>query len=248
MSWTGKIKHPSQVLNVGNVVEAVVLDLDVEKKRISLSMKQLEPNPWESIAESYPIGAILEGEIKNITNFGIFIGIDEGIDGLIHVSDLSWTKRVNHPSELYKKGDKIQAVVLQIDKEEARFSLGIKQLTKDPWDTIPEKYKQGTRVTGIIKSITEFGLFLELEEGIEGLIHVSQLPKDKEKGQLEGFQVNNEIEAEVVNVSKEDKKIGLSIRKLEERSERDMIRGYTDKEMQATSNLGELLKEKMMKI
>ncbi|MBU4426003.1 MAG: 30S ribosomal protein S1 [Proteobacteria bacterium] len=246
ISWTRKTKHPSQILSVGNIVEAKVLSLDIAKKRISLSIKQLEPNPWDTIAENYPIGAIIEGKIKNITDFGIFIGIDEGIDGLVHISDISWTKKINHPSELYKKDDEVQAVILDIDKENERFSLGIKQLTPDPWNEIPEKYKPGTRVSGTVTNVTDFGLFVELEEGIEGLIHVSQLPKGKQDNLLEGFQVKDEIQAEVVNVSKEDKRIGLSIRKLEESPERNIHKSYVNNQKQATSNIGNLLKEKMM--
>ena len=246
MSWTRKAKHPSQILSVGNIVEAKVLSLDIAKKRISLSIKQLEPNPWDTIAENYPIGAIIEGRIKNITDFGIFIGIDEGIDGLVHISDISWTKKINHPSELYGKDDEVQAVILDIDKENERFSLGIKQLTPDPWNEIPEKYKPGTQVSGTVTNVTDFGLFVELEEGIEGLIHVSQLPKGNQDNPLEGFQVKDEIQAEVVNVSKEDKRIGLSIRKLEESPERNIHKSYVNNQKQATSNIGTLLKEKMM--
>ncbi len=246
MSWTRKIKHPSQILSVGNIVEAKILSLDIAKKRISLSIKQLELNPWDTIAENYPMGAIIEGKIKNITDFGIFIGIDEGIDGLVHISDISWTKKINHPSELYKKGEEVQAVILDIDKENERFSLGIKQLTSDPWNEIPEKYKPGTQVSGTVTNVTDFGLFVEVEEGIEGLIHVSQLPKGKQDNPLEGFQVKDEIQAEVVNVSKEDKRIGLSIRKLKESSEKDVHKNYVNNQNQATSNVGELLKEKMM--
>ena len=211
-------------------------------------MKQLQENPWNLIADNYPIGAIIEGKIKNITDFGIFIGIDEGIDGLVHVSDISWTKKIGHPSELYKKDDEVRAVILEIDTENERFSLGIKQLTPNPWDAIPEKYKQGTRVKGIVKGVTDFGVFMELEEGVEGLIHVSQFPRDKQGKSLSGFRIGDEIEAEVVNVSKEDKKIGLSVRKLEEASERDILNSHGNNQKQATSNLGELLREKMMNL
>jgi len=245
ISWTGNIKHPSQQLNVDDVVETVVLKIDVAKRRLSLSMKQLKPNPWDTIANNYPIGAIIEGKIKNITNFGIFLGIDEGIDGLVHISDISWTEKINHPSELYKKGDDVRAVILDIDKENERFSLGIKQLSPDPWDVIPEKYKSGTRVSGTVKGITDFGIFVELETGIEGLIHVSQLPKGKQEKSLDEYQVGNEVEAEVVNVSVEDKRIGLSIRKLEQSSERDISKSFTNNQKKVTSNIGELLKEKM---
>jgi small subunit ribosomal protein S1 len=245
ISWTGNIKHPSQQLNVEDVVETVVLKIDVAKRRLSLSMKQLKPNPWDTISNNYPIGAIIEGKIKNITNFGIFLGIDEGIDGLVHISDISWTEKINHPSELYKKGDDVRAVILDIDKENERFSLGIKQLSPDPWDVIPEKYKSGTRVSGTVKGITDFGIFVELETGIEGLIHVSQLPKGKQEKSLDEYQVGDEVEAEVVNVSVEDKRIGLSIRKLEQSSERDISKSFTNNQKKVTSNIGELLKEKM---
>ena len=246
ISWTKKIRHPSQILSVGDMVDAMVLSIDVAKRRISLSMKRLEPNPWNTIAERYPVGAIIEGKIKNISNFGIFVGIDQGIDGLVHISDISWVQKVNHPSELYKKGDQVQAVILDIDKENERFSLGIKQLTPDPWDLIPEKYKRGDRVSGTVKSVTDFGVFVELEAGIEGLIHVSELPGNKESNPLDGFHTNDELQAEIVHVSQKDKKIGLSIRKLEESSEREIHRNHMKKQSQATSNLGELIMEKMM--
>ena len=246
ISWTGNIKHPSQLLNVGDIVETVVLKIDIAKRRLSLSMKQLKTNPWETIANSYPIGAIIEGKIKNITNFGIFLGIDEGIDGLVHISDISWTQKINHPSELYKKGDDVRAVILDIDQENERFSLGIKQLSPDPWDEIPEKYKTGTRIKGTVKGVTDFGVFVGLETGIEGLIHVSQLPKGKEEKSLDEFQVGAEVEAEVVSVSVEDKRIGLSIRKLEQSTERNFSKSFTNNQNKVSSNIGELLKEKMM--
>ncbi|MBN1904319.1 MAG: 30S ribosomal protein S1 [Deltaproteobacteria bacterium] len=246
MSWTRKIRHPSQILKVGDEVEAVVLNIDTENKRISLGLKQVEPNPWKVIGEKYPIGTTIEGRIKNITDFGIFIGIDEGIDGLVHISDISWTKRIKHPSEVYKKGEEVQAVVLNIDEENERFSLGIKQLAIDPWDEIPERYKPGTRVTGTVTNITDFGVFVELEEGIEGLIHVSELTKDKSGNALSRFKVDDVIQAKVINIAKDDKKIGLSIRKLEEAEEKDMYRSYLTNGKEATSNLGELLKAGML--
>ncbi|MBW2614802.1 MAG: 30S ribosomal protein S1 [Deltaproteobacteria bacterium] len=246
MSWTRKIRHPSQVLNVGDNVESMVLNLDVAKKRISLGMKQVEPNPWDVIEEKYPVGTTIEGKIKNLTDFGIFIGIDEGIDGLVHISDISWTRRIKHPSEVYKKGQEVQSVVLNIDKDSERFSLGIKQLTSDPWDEIPQKYKPGTRVTGTVTNVTDFGLFLELEEGIEGLVHISEIAKDKRGNPMARFQVDDVIQAKVLNVSREDKKIGLSIRKLEEGDDKEIFRSYLDNHKEATSNLGELLREEMM--
>ena len=162
MSWTRKIRNPAKVLNVGDIVECMVLNIDVRQKRISLGMKQVEPNPWDVVAEKYPVGTTIEGKIKNITDFGVFIGIDEGIDGLVHISDISWTKRYKHPSEVFKKGDAIRAVVLNIEKHNERFSLGIKQLEPDPWESVPERYPVGGRVTGTVTNITDFGLFIEL--------------------------------------------------------------------------------------
>ncbi|UCF83316.1 MAG: S1 RNA-binding domain-containing protein, partial [Desulfobacteraceae bacterium] len=248
ISWTRKIRHPSQVLNVGDIVDAMVLNIDVSKKRISLGMKQVEPNPWDVIEEKYPVGTTIEGKIKNITDFGIFIGIDEGIDGLVHISDISWTRRIKHPSEVYKKGQEVQAVVLNIDKGNERFSLGIKQLTSDPWDEIPEKYKPGTRVTGTVTNVTDFGLFLELEEGIEGLVHISEISTDRRGNPLSRFQIDDVIQAKVLNISREEKKVGLSIRKLEESSEKEIFKSYTEGKKEATSNLGDLLREEMMNL
>jgi small subunit ribosomal protein S1 len=243
MSWTRKIRHPSQVVKVGDEVEAMVLNIDTENKRISLGLKQTEANPWEVIGEKYPVGTTIEGKIKNITDFGIFIGIDEGIDGLVHISDISWTRRVKHPSELYKKGQEVQAVVLNIDKANERFSLGIKQLATDPWDEVPEKYRPGTKITGRITNITDFGVFLELEEGIEGLIHVSELGKDKSGNPLGRFKVDDVIQAKVINVNRTEKKIGLSVRKLDETDEKEIYSNYMNSRREATSNLGELLRE-----
>ena len=244
MSWTGKINHPSQILSVGDELEVMILDIDSAKKRISLSIKQLEPNPWDSITENYPVGTTIEGKIKNITDFGIFIGIDEGIDGLVHVSDMTWGKQIKQPSELYTKGQEVQAVVLNIDKEIERFSLGIKQLTPDPWDAIPETYKPGTLFEGKITNITDFGLFVELEAGIEGLVHISELPNDKEGNPLSHFQVGDVVQAKVTSISRKDKKIRLSMQKLDGSTEEDIC-NYVNNHKGATSNLGELLKEEM---
>jgi small subunit ribosomal protein S1 len=152
MSWTRKIRHPSKVVSVGEEVDAIVLDIKPESRRISLGMKQVAPNPWDVISEKYPVGTTIEGKIKNITDFGLFIGIDEGIDGLVHISDISWTKRIKHPSEVYKKGDVVQAIVLDIEKESERFSLGIKQLNEDPWQSVAERYEVGKEITGTITS------------------------------------------------------------------------------------------------
>jgi len=245
MSWTKKARHPSQIVSIGDTVEAVVLNLDTENKRVSLGMKQIKPNPWDIIEEKYPVDTIIEGRIKNITDFGLFIGIDEEIDGLVHISDISWTKKIKHPSELYKKGDEVQAKVLSIDKDNERFSLGIKQLSKNPWEEIPEKYKVGTKVTGKVTNITDFGIFLELEEGIEGLIHSSEITKSKSKSPLGKFQIDDVIQALVVNVSKEEKKIALSIKKLQEKEFKEIYDNYRSDSKEVTSNFGMLIKEKI---
>jgi len=246
MSWTRKIRHPSQIIKVNDTVDAVVLNIDTTNKRVSLGLKQVEPNPWDIIGEKYPIGTTIEGRIKNITDFGIFIGIDEGIDGLVHISDISWTKRIKHPSELYKKGQEVQAVVLNIDKDSERFSLGIKQLKTDPWDLVPEKYRPTTRITGTVTNVTDFGVFVELEEGIEGLIHVSELSKEKGGNPLSRYKVDDVIQAKVINISRGDKKIGLSIKKMEEGEEKEIYKSYLNNRNEATSNLGELLKKGML--
>ncbi|MEE9119883.1 MAG: 30S ribosomal protein S1 [Syntrophobacteria bacterium] len=245
MSWTAKIRHPSKVVAQGDMVEAVVLNLNKENKRISLGMKQVEPNPWDVIGEKYPVGTTIQGKIKNITDFGLFIGIDEGIDGLVHISDLSWTKRIKHPSELFKKGEEIQAIVLNIDKENERFSLGVKQLSPDPWEEIPERYPVGNSVVGTVTNITDFGLFVEIEEGIEGLVHVSEISKEKIKTPIGLFQEGQEVTAKVVNIGKEERKIGLSLKRLDEEEEKTQYYEYVDSPKAATSNLGQLLKEEL---
>jgi small subunit ribosomal protein S1 len=247
MSWTQKIRHPSKVVSVGDQVEAVVLSVDPDKKRISLGMKQIEPNPWDVIAEKYPVGTVIEGKIKNITDFGLFIGIDEGIDGLVHISDISWIKRVKHPSELYKKGQEIQAKVLHIDKEQERFSLGIKQLEPDPWDEIPRKYAAGTIVSGVITNVTDFGVFVELEEGIEGLVHVSEVSKEKIKTPVGLFKIGELLTAKVININKKDRRIGLSIRRAKKDEDQQYMKDYLNTSREASSNLGDLLREEMDK-
>ena len=245
MSWTAKVRHPSKVVSVGDIVEAVVLNLNKDNKRISLGMKQVEPNPWDVIGEKYPVGTTIQGKIKNITDFGLFIGIDEGIDGLVHISDLSWTKRIKHPSELYKKGEEIQAIVLNIDKENERFSLGVKQLSADPWEDIPKRYPVGSSVVGTVTNVTDFGLFVEIEEGIEGLVHVSEISKEKIKTPVGIFQEGQEVTAKVVNIGREERKIGLSLKRLEEEEEKTRYYDYIDSPKAATSNLGQLLKEEL---
>ena len=245
MSWTKKIRHPSKILSVGDEVEAIVLSINPESKRISLGMKQLESNPWDVIAQKYPVGTTIAGKIKNITDFGIFIGIDEGIDGLVHISDISWTKRVKHPSEIFRKNQEVQAIVLNIDKDNERFSLGIKQLESDPWESIPSRYPMNSVVSGPITNVTDFGLFVELEEGIEGLVHVSEISKEKIKSPVGQFKPGDQITAKVINISPKERKIGLSVKKVEEQDERSNYDEYINTGKAATSNLGELLKEEL---
>ncbi|NOQ52674.1 MAG: 30S ribosomal protein S1 [Desulfuromonadaceae bacterium] len=241
MSWTKRVKHPNKVLNIGDDVESIVLALDSDNRRISLGLKQVEPNPWDVIGEKFPIGTIIEGQVKNITDFGIFVGVDEGIDGLVHISDLSWTKRIKHPSEAFKKGDLVKAVVLNIDRENERFSLGLKQLNSDPWDTVPTRYAPGTIVAGKVTSVTDFGVFLELEEGIEGLVHVSELSKEKVESPKEFATVGDELEAAIMHVDTVDRKIALSIKNIDVLKEKAEVNEFMGAQKSATSNLGALL-------
>ena len=244
MSWTRKLRHPSQMVRQGDEVEVVILGVDPEKKRISLGMKQIKPNPWELVGEKYPEGTILEGVIKNITEFGMFIGIEDGIDGLIHVSDISWTKKIRHPNELFKVGDTVQAKVLTVDQESEKFTLGIKQLTEDPWTNVPTAYPVGGLVKGIITHITDFGLFVEVEEGIEGLVHVSELSNKKVKTPAELYKEGEEIQAKIIHVSAEDRRLGLSIKQLKDEEERKKPREYSRSGPEAGQSLGDLLKQK----
>jgi len=245
MSWTRKIRHPSKVVSVGEKVDAVVLDIKPESRRISLGMKQVAPNPWDVISEKYPVGTVIEGKIKNITDFGIFIGIDEGIDGLVHISDLSWTKRIKHPSELYKKGETVQAKVLDIEKENERFSLGIKQLQADPWSTVAARYQVGKEITGTITNLTDFGIFVELEEGVEGLVHVSEISKEKIKTPVGKYNVGDVITAKVMNINSDERRIGLSIKRLEMESDQNLLSEYVNQMEAPTSTFGELLRNNL---
>ncbi|HEY8517877.1 MAG TPA: 30S ribosomal protein S1 [Candidatus Binatia bacterium] len=233
MSWTKRVTHPSKVLELGAEVEVQVLDVDPQNRRISLGLKQVAPNPWELVRVNHPTGSKITGKVKSITDFGIFVGVDDGIDGLVHISDLHWTKKIKHPSELYKKGDEIEAVVLGVDVENERISLGVKQLTPDPWLTLPERYPVGTKVKGPITSITDFGVFVEIEDGIEGLIHVSQISTERIDKPSQHFQVGEEIEAEVTNIDPREKKIGLSVRALRRTEEREEMNAYLSREGKA---------------
>ncbi len=245
MSWTRKIRHPSKVVSVSEMVDAIVLDIKPDNRRISLGMKQVVPNPWDVVSEKYPIGTTIEGKIKNITDFGLFIGIDEGIDGLVHISDISWTKRIKHPSEVYKKSDTVQAIVLDIDKDNERFSLGVKQLQSDPWETVAERYEVGKEITGTITNLTDFGIFVELEEGIEGLVHVSEISKEKIKTPVGKFEVGDVLTAKVMNINTTERRIGLSIKRLEMDDEQGLLSDYVNNMRPATSSFGEILRENL---
>ncbi len=246
MSWTKRIKHPSKVVTVGDEVESVVLAVDERERKISLGMKQIEPNPWSVIEETYPVGTKVSGTIRNITNFGIFVGLEEGIDGLVHVSDISWTEQIKHPSEKFKKGDEVEALVLKIDKENEKFSLGIKQLESNPWDEILKKYPVGEEVTGEITNVADFGAFVKLEEGIEGLIYSSELSTERVDNPEEVVQPGQQVTALVTKVDPREQKISLSIRALTDREQRDSLKKLAKQQATSqTTTLGDLLTEKM---
>jgi len=209
MTWNKRVKHPSKLVEMGTVVEAKVLGVDVENKRISLGMRQLEANPWDVVEENYPVGTIIRGAVRNITDFGIFVGIEEGIDGLVHISDLSWSQRIKHPSEVYNKGDEVEARVLNIDRDNERFSLGIKQLSDDPWLSVQSRYFLGQVVKGTVVSRTDFGVFVEIEQGVEGLVHMSEL-NNPEGEWAEAYPDQQEMFVEVRRVDPHDRKLSLA--------------------------------------
>ncbi|MFQ5846451.1 MAG: 30S ribosomal protein S1 [Candidatus Methylomirabilales bacterium] len=217
MSWTQRVKHPSKVVNVGDVVEVVVLDIDQSARRISLGMKQAEPNPWDALEQRYPVGTRVEGKVRNLVDFGAFVELEDGIDGLIHISDMSWTKRVKHPSEILKKGDHVEAIVLHVDRAARRISLGLKQTQPDPWKTVvPETYRVGMDVTGKVVRITDFGAFVELPDGIEGLLHVSELSEGRVNKPEDVIKTGEELTLKIIKLDTDDRKLGLSLRAYQE--------------------------------
>lgn len=243
MSWTKKVKHPAKILSIGDEVEVMVLGIDQEQKRISLGLKQTTPNPWDTIAERYPVGTKIQGRIKSITDFGIFIGIDEGIDGLVHISDISWVQRLKHPSEMFKKGQEVQAVVLNIDKENQRFSLGIKQMHKNPWEDVHHRYKVGQTIKGKVTNLTNFGAFVELEPGIEGLVHISEMSPQKVEKAADVVKEGQEVEAVIINVDPKKHKIGLSFKALNRVQSRSSRKNLALNYEEDTSDFGRMLKE-----
>ena len=215
MSWTKKVRHPSKIVELGQMVEAVVKDLDVERKRISLSIKEVQANPWKLALDRYPVGCIVKGSVRNITDFGIFVGLDEGIDGLVHVSDISWKQRECKPSEVASKGDEIEVKVLNIDVEQERLSLGIKQLTDDPWKDLDEKNPLGSEITGKVVNLTDFGIFIEVFDGVEGLVHISEIDSKIPKNKVhEKYPVGSEVQAKVIKIDLDERRLGLSITKV----------------------------------
>jgi len=213
MSWTHRVKHPSKVVSVGDPVEIIVLDVDRVNKRISLGMRQTEPNPWLFVEERYPVGMRVQGAIRNLTDFGAFVELEEGIDGLIHISDMSWTKRIRHPSEILKRGDKVEAIVLHVDKTNRRVSLGLKQSQPDPWQsTVPEKYRVGMDVKAKIVRLTDFGAFVELEDGIEGLLHISELSHERVAKPDDVVRIGEELTLRIIKLDADERKLGLSLR------------------------------------
>ena len=212
LSWTKRITRPSDVLELGQEIESVVLGINIEEQKISLGVRQLEPNPWENVESRYPIGSMIKGEVRNLTPYGAFIELEDGIDGMVHVSDLSWTRKINHPSETLKKGDEIEAVVLEIDKESQRISLGVKQLETDPWEEIGNRFTVGDLVKGTVAKIAAFGAFVQLEDDVDGLVHISQLSEEHVGKVKEVVNIGDEVEARVIKVDKAERRIGLSIK------------------------------------
>jgi small subunit ribosomal protein S1 len=236
MSWTKRINHPSELVAQGQVVKVKVLEINKDKQEISLGMKQVEENPWDRVAEKYPPGSVVKGKVRNIANYGAFVEIEEGVDGLLHVSDLSWTKKVGHPSEVLKKGDEVEAVVLSVDQEKQRIALGLKQMQEDPWlNAIPGAYRPGMVVKGAVTKIANFGVFVELEEGLEGLLHVSEISDQKVEKPEDVVKVGQELEVKILRVDSDERKIGLSLKRAqwaqeeekreEERAKRSEKRG-----------------------
>ncbi len=245
MSWTERVKHPSKLISIGDEVECKVLEVDSKSKRISLGLKQLQENPWDVLELKFPVGTIVEGDVKSITDFGVFIDIGMGIDGLVHISDIAWTKKFAHPSEKFKKGDHVRSVVLGIDKTSEKFSLGIKQLERDPWENIKSRYRQGQAVDGIVTKLTDFGAFIELEEGIEGLIYVSEIADHRIEKPADILKVDDKIRAEILSIEPKERRIGLSIKQLgrtEERANYDQYVGERSKKTSMGDVLGDKLK------
>ncbi|MCB9831170.1 MAG: 30S ribosomal protein S1 [Planctomycetes bacterium] len=219
MSWTRRVNHPSEMVNIGDIVEVVVLNVNASKQEISLGMKQVEENPWTTVEEKYPVGTIIRGRVRNLTNYGAFVEIEEGIDGLLHISDMSWTRKISHPSEAVKKGDEVEAIVLSVDQDKKRVALGIKQLSEDPWDgEIPGRYRVGEELEGEVTKITNFGVFVSIGNDLEGLMHISELSDAKVDNPEDIVGVGDKVLVRIIKVNTEERKIGLSLMEVVERS------------------------------
>src|SRR6186713_837414 len=243
MSWSKRVKHPSKILNVGDTVDAMVLGVDATARRISLGLKQVETNPWHELAEKYPVGSKIVGKVRNLTEFGAFVEVEDDIDGLIHISDMSWSKRIKHPSEVLKKGDKVEAMVLNIDAENQRLSLGLKQLATDIWDDFFSRHQVGQTIEGKVVRVTNFGAFVELDEGIEGLIHVSELDETKGAEKIE-LNVDQTYPMKIIKLVPAERKIGLSIRALKSDEFRTDWEEYSEKAGTGEATLGDHFKAK----
>jgi small subunit ribosomal protein S1 len=247
MSWDRRVRNPNKLVVKGDWLDLVVLDFDKEKKRISLGMKQLLPEPWEELEKKYPPGSVVKGKVKNFTDFGMFVGIDNGIDGLIHMSEISWSRRKKVINELYRKGSLVEALVLNIDKGQKKFSLSVKRLKEDPWKGIPARYHAGDIVEGYITSITDFGVFVEIEEGIEGLIHLSEIEDVQEKNLSEVFKIDDPIQVVILNITERDKRIGLSIKALKKKDDDRPVEPPSSRDDEAFSTLGDFLSPVMQR-
>jgi small subunit ribosomal protein S1 len=246
LSWTKRVTHPSKILSVGQEVDVAILEIAPEHRRISLGLKQITQNPWELVRANHPVGSRIHGKVKSLTDFGVFVEVEEGIDGLVHISDLHWTKKIKHPSELYKKGDEVDAVVLGVDVDNERVSLGIKQVTADPWLTMAQRHPVGSRIQGKVTSVTDFGVFVEVEEGIEGLVHISQLSTERVEKPSALFQVGKVVEAEIIHIDPREHKMGLSIKALRKSEERAEMEAYLKREREeARFSFEDILREEL---
>ncbi|HUR79979.1 MAG TPA: 30S ribosomal protein S1 [Thermoanaerobaculia bacterium] len=221
MSWTKKIRHPAKLMNIGDEVEAVVADVNIANRRISLSLKALEQNPWDTIAERYPVGTVIEGRVRNLTDFGAFVEVEDGIDGLIHISDMSWHRRLKHPSEVLKKGDTVKARVINVDGDNQRLSLSIREFLPNEWDTFAKGHNVGDEVVGAVSKITDFGLFIRLADGVEGLAHISEVQRDQRQKLDKTFQIGEAIRARIIKIDTNERKIGLTTRDVEPLTEEE---------------------------